>query len=202
MTFSARSKRCRKMEILKSKPSYSEDDLETILVSKEQIEHRIDSLADEISKTYAGQDLTVVCVLSGALVFTADLIRKLDLPTRLDCIRADSYGNALESTQPPRIASSLKTDISGKNVLIVDDILDTGRTLSAIIRHLEQARPASLRSCILLDKKERRRTDIEADFSGFDIPNAFVVGYGLDFAEHYRHLPCIGSLKREFQTIP
>lgn len=190
------------METLQPIPNFSESDLEAILLSKEQIDERIDSLAHEISNSYAGKDLTVVCVLSGALVFTADLIRKLDVPTRLDCIRADSYADATESSKPPRIASSLKTDIAGKNVLVVDDILDTGKTLSAIISHLEEFEPSSLKTCVLLDKKERRQVDIEADFSGFDIPNAFVVGYGLDFAEHYRHLPCIGALKAEFQILP
>ena len=189
------------METLQPKPSFSESDLETILVSKEQIDQRIKSLASEISTQFADEDLTVVCVLSGALVFTADLIRKLNVPTRLDCIRADGYGNATESSSPPRIASALKTDIAGKNVLVVDDILDTGNTLSAIVNHLEEAKPASLKTCVLLDKKERRQVDIQADFSGFDIPNAFVVGYGLDFAEHYRHLPCIGSLWPEFQIL-
>ena len=188
------------MDTLKSKPTYSETDLEEILVTQSQIEERVESLASEINRHYGNEEVTVVCVLSGALVFTADLIRELDAPTRLDCIRADSYGNATESSGQPRIAHSLKTDIVDKHVLIVDDILDTGNTLVSIVQHLEGANPASIRTCVLLDKKERREADIEADFVGFEIPNAFVVGYGLDFAEHYRQLPCIGALKSEFQT--
>ena len=189
------------MDALRSKPSYSGSDLKTVLVSEIRIEERVIDLAKEISEAYAGRDITIVCVLSGALVFTADLIRKLVIPTRLDCIRADSYGNATESDAPPRITSALKNDIAGKHVLVVDDILDTGKTLSAIARNLEKAKPASLKTCVLLDKKERRETNIEADFSGFEIPDEFVVGYGLDFAEHYRHLPFIGVLKPEFQAF-
>jgi hypoxanthine phosphoribosyltransferase len=188
------------MDTLKSQPTYSEADLEEVLVTPAQIDARVENLASEINAVYKDDEVTVVCVLSGALVFTADLIRKLEAPTRLDFIRADSYGNDTRPSGPPRIAHALKTDIVGKRVLIVDDILDTGNTLASIVEHLQAAKPASIRTCVLLDKKERRQASIEADFVGFEIPNAFVVGYGLDFAESYRQLPCIGPLRREFQT--
>ncbi len=190
------------METLQPLPSYSISDLEEVLVTEAQISRRVDELAKEITSHYAPNDITIVCVLSGALVFTADLIRKLDIPTRLDCIRADSYGATTEATRPPRITNPLKTDIKDRHVLVIDDILDTGNTIFAIVNHLQNASPASLKSCVLLDKKERRQIEIEADFTGFEIPDAFVVGYGLDFAEHYRNLKCIGSLKRQFQSIP
>ncbi|OUW19368.1 MAG: hypoxanthine phosphoribosyltransferase [Opitutales bacterium TMED158] len=189
------------MDTLKPRPRYSEADLERILATEERIRTRVDQLASEVSESYGGEEITVVCVLSGALVFTSDLIRRLKLPTRLDCIRADSYGNATQSSGSPRIAQSLKHDIAGKRVLIVDDILDTGATLDKIVDNLKQAKPASIKTCVLLDKKERRQVDIDADFVGFEIPDAFVVGYGLDFAEHYRHLPCIGVLKPELQSL-
>ncbi len=188
------------METLTPQPTYTLADLDEVLATESQIAERVSALARDISEHYGSQDITVVCVLSGALVFTADLIRKLEVPTRLDCIRADSYGNATEASQPPKIRNPLKTDIKDRHVLIVDDILDTGNTLVAILRHLRQAEPASLATCVLLDKKERRQVELEADFSGFEIPDAFVVGYGLDFAEHYRNLKCIGSLKPEFQS--
>lgn len=182
------------------KPSYGLTDLESVLLNEEQIANRVSELAREISDYYRNEEVTVICVLSGALVFTSDLIRRLSIPSRLDCLRAESYGNSTSSTQPPRITNPLKTDIENQHVLLIDDILDTGNTLSAILAHLTQAKPASLRSCVLLDKKERREIDIHADHVGFSIPDAFAVGYGLDFAENYRNLPCIGVLKPEFQT--
>ncbi len=188
------------METLKTKPSYGLSDLESVLLTEIQISNRVSELAEEISAYYEKKELTIVCVLSGALVFTSDLIRKLDIPTRLDCLRAESYGNASKASLPPRISNPLKTDIANRHVLLIDDILDTGNTLSAIKDHLGQANPASLRSCVLLDKKERRELDIQADHVGFSIPDAFAVGYGLDFAERYRNLSCIGVLKPEFQN--
>jgi len=181
-------------------PRYSEADLEEILVSREQIASRIKEIAKEISIVFGNNDLTVVSVLSGSLIFTADLFRHLEMPLRLDCLRAESYGAHAESQGMPRIETALKNDIANRHVLIVDDILDTGRTLKSIVAHLSAANPASIRTCVLLDKKERRKVEIEADFVGFDIPNAFVVGYGLDFAERYRNLRCIGALKPEFQN--
>ncbi len=188
------------METLKTSPSYGIDDLESVLLTEEQISRRVGELAKEISDDYRDTDLTIVCVLSGALVFTSDLIRKLAVPNRLDCIRADSYGDATHASRPPRITNPLKTDIERRHVLVIDDILDTGNTLSSILSHLDQAKPASLKTCVLLDKKERRELEIEADYVGFAIPNAFAVGYGLDYAERYRTLPCIGVLKPEFQS--
>lgn len=188
------------MEALKTKPSYDLADLESVLLTEEQISNRVSELAEEISSFYGDKDITVICILSGALIFTSDLIRKLSVPTRLDCLRADSYGDSTTAAQPPRISNPLKTDIKKRHVLVIDDILDTGNTLSAILGHLHQAKPASIRTCVLLDKKERRELDIQADHVGFSIPDAFAVGYGLDFAERYRTLPCIGVLKPEFQT--
>ena len=187
------------MEISKKKPSYGIEDLESVLLSETQIANRVAELAKEISFHYADKGITIICVLSGALVFTSDLIRKLKLPTRLDCLRSDSYGNSTRADHPPRISSPLKTDIENQHVLLVDDILDTGNTLSELMDHLGQSKPASLRTCVLLDKKERRQLGIQADHVGFTVPDTFVVGYGLDFAERYRTLPCIGVLKPEFQ---
>ena len=187
------------MEISQKKPSYGLEDLESVLLSETQIANRVAELAKEISSHYGDKGITIICVLSGALVFTSDLIRKLKLPTRLDCLRSDSYGNSTRANHPPRISSPLKTDIENQHVLLVDDILDTGNTLSGLMDHWGQSKPASLRTCVLLDKKERRQLGIQADHVGFTVPDTFVVGYGLDFAERYRTLPCIGVLKPEFQ---
>lgn len=185
--------------MLTQKPSYTESDLETVLVSKEEIRQRVLELGKQLSEHYEGKDVTIVSILSGALVFTADLIRSCDFATRLDCLRAESYGNATSAQNPPRITNPLKTDITGHHVLVVDDILDSGNTLKAIIAHLQGFSPASLKSCVLLDKPARHEKSFSADFCGFTIPDKFVVGYGLDFAERYRNLACIGVLKKELQ---
>ncbi len=190
------------METVTPKPRFGTADLESVLLTETQISNRVSELAGEISSYYRNKEITIICVLSGALIFTSDLIRKLKIPTRLDCLRADSYGDSTTATRPPRISNLLKTDIEERHVLLIDDILDTGNTLSAILSHLHQANPASLRTCVLLDKKERREIDIQADHVGFVIPDAFAVGYGLDFAENYRTLPCIGILKPVFQSSP
>lgn len=185
-----------------SKPTYGVSDLSSILMNKEEIANRVATLGKELNEFYGNQDVTVICVLSGALLFTSDLLRHLTFPTRLDCLRAESYGNATESTSKPRITNPLKNSVKDKHVLIIDDILDSGKTLKSITEYLEQAKPRSIKTCVMLDKKERRETEISGDFVGFDIPNAFAVGYGLDFAEHYRNLSCIGVLKEEFQVPP
>ena len=170
-----------------------------VLLSADRIKERLITLAGEINQHYAGKEILLVSILDGALIFTADLLRLLNLPTQLDCMRISSYGNSTSAESAPRITGSLKSDLSGRDVLLVDDILDTGNTLSELIEHLGQSKPASLRTCVLLDKKERRQLNIQADHVGFNVPDAFVVGYGLDFAERYRSLPCIGVLKPEFQ---
>lgn len=183
-----------------SRPRYNNSDLETILLSKQQIRARVEELGAELSNHYRGKDVTIVSILSGALVFTADLIRFCDFPSRLDCLRAESYGSATTASAPPRITNRLKNDIAGHHVLVIDDILDSGQTLKAIIAHLEALQPASLSTCVLMDKPARHEKSFQANFSGFTIPDKFVVGYGLDFAERYRNLECIGILKKELQN--
>lgn len=186
--------------MLVRKPTYTEADLERVLVTAPEIQERVRALGCELSDHYRDDDVTVISILSGALVFTADLLRCCEFPTRLDCLRAESYGYQDHALEPPRITSLLKTEIENHHVLIVDDILDSGNTLRSIICFLQQANPASLKTCVLLDKPSRHPADFQADFRGFTIPDAFVVGYGLDFAERYRHLPCIGVLKSELQN--
>lgn len=177
-------------------------DLEKVLVSEEAIEKRTHELGQTITAhcTQANIDLlTVICITNGAIFFTADLLRQIPIHTHLECIRISSYKNSTQAVQTPEILGKLQTDIRNQHVLIIDDILDTGRTCLAIIKALETHKPASIKTCMLLDKKERREVSLEADYLGFQIPNAFVVGYGLDFAQRYRNLPCIGVLKSELQ---
>lgn len=181
-------------------PTHTETDLDAILVSKDEIRKRVNELGEELSKHYKDTDVTIVSILSGALIFTADLIRSCEFPTRLDCLRAESYGNATSAQTLPRITNPLKTDITGHHVLVVDDILDSGNTLKAIIAHLKTFSPASLKTCVLLDKPSRHEKSFSADFCGFSIPDQFVVGYGLDFAERYRNLSCIGVLRKDMQN--
>jgi hypoxanthine phosphoribosyltransferase len=173
--------------------------LETVLLTEEQIQKRVDELVLEIRKIYGDEEITIISIINGAILFTADLLRRLPNPIRLDCIRISSYRNATKSMGVPQVIQSFQLDVAGRHVLLMDDILDTGKTLSLVKQMLRMMNPASLRTCVLLDKKERREVDIEADFAGFSIPNKFVVGYGLDFDERYRNIPCIGVLKKELQ---
>ena len=177
-------------------------DLDSVLVTNAQIHARVKSLGRELKKVYGDEEITVVSIMNGALIFTADLLREIDNTVRLDCIRTTSYGTATESHGTPKLVHGLTLDVTDRHVLIVDDILDTGKTLSLIASMIRGMRPASLRVCVLLDKKGRRQVPFEADFVGFEIPDKFVVGYGLDFAERYRNLPCIGVLKPELQNPP
>lgn len=178
------------------------DDLESILITEEAIQERLESLRKDIHQLYQGKELTVISIINGALIFTADLIRKLTLPLQLDCIRVSSYRSSTRPEAAPEIMDRMRLDLAGRHVLVIDDILDTGNTLSRVVSEISKAQPASLRTCVLLDKKARREIQIDADLVGFEIPDEFVVGYGLDFAESYRHLPCIGVLKPEFQNPP
>ena len=178
-------------------------DIERTLFHEQTILQRLDLLGDEISHDYAGKDLTVVAVLNGSVFFMADLLRRIQLPLRLDCLSVSSYHGGTVSSGHVTFDQTSLPDVEGRHVLILDDILDTGRTLHAIRKRLhEESKPASIRICVLLRKLKARAEELEADYVGFDIGDEFVVGYGLDYQEHYRNLPFIGVLKREVFATP
>ena len=172
--------------------------LDHILVTPTAIKRRIAGLGALLNHDYAQKDLMVVAIVNGALIFTADLLRQLTSPLRLDCLRASSYHDGTKAMGEPRIVDQMKLDVRGQHVLLVDDILDTGKTLAAVAGLIKSKGAASVKTCVLLDKKARRMVPFEADYVGFEIPNEFVVGFGLDFNERYRNLPCIGVLKPKF----
>jgi hypoxanthine phosphoribosyltransferase len=180
----------------------SHTDLEAILVSEAAIKRRIKRLGMEIADKYGDEEITVVSIINGAILFTADLLRYIPNPVRLDCIRISSYRNETKSIGKPQLVHSLTLDVANRHVLLIDDILDTGKTLDMVTKTITKMNPASLKTCVLLDKKGRREVPFDAEFVGFQIPDKFVVGYGLDFAERYRNLPCIGVLKPELQNPP
>lgn len=164
-----------------------------ILITERQIALRIRSLARDLRRDFSGRDLVVVSLLNGTMMFLADLIRQLPLPLRLDFIGVSSYGNGTKS-QELVYTKELRLNVRGKDVLLVDDILDTGKTLSRVRAKILALKPRRLRTCVLLDKPARRDENIDADYAGFEIPDFFVVGYGLDFAEQFRNLPFVGVL--------
>src|SRR3954462_3108243 len=174
-------------------------DIAEVLLTEAQIRARVKTLARKIKAAYGDGEFTIISLINGAVMFTADLMREIDNPVRLDCIRVSSYGLRTKSIGSPQVIHSLTLDIAGRDVLLIDDILDTGKTLKLVSELVRELKPASLRTCVLLDKKARREVPLEADFVGFEIPDKFVVGYGLDFAERYRNLPGIGVLKPEKQ---
>ncbi len=178
------------------------DDLERIVVDEETIRSRLAELGEEITAAYKGRELAVIAIINGAVIFVADLIRQLDLSIQLDCIRVSSYRDENKPIQRPEVIDKIRLELEGMDVLLIDDILDTGNTLQRITALVGEMGPSSLKTCVLLDKQGRRSVEFEADFVGFTIPDEFVVGYGLDFAERYRHLPCIGVLKPELQNPP
>ena len=168
------------------------------LFTKEQISSRIEELAAQINKDYAGEPLTLVCILKGGIVFMADLARELNIEVEFDFLEVSSYGNSRVSSGIVKINKDLESAITGKHVLIIEDIIDTGRTLAHLIRHLGAQQPASLKVCTLLDKPRRREEFIgPPDYIGFSIDDEFVVGYGLDNAQKCRNLPYIGYLEYE-----
>ena len=172
--------------------------LKSILVSPTAIKRRIAALGQQLNKDYAKKDLMVVAIVNGALIFAADLLRSLRSPLRLDCLRASSYHSDTKAAAEPRIVDQMKLDVRGHHVLLVDEILDTGKTLAAVAGLIRMKGAATVKTCVLLDKQGRRAVPFEADYVGFRIPNEFVVGYGLDFNERYRNLPCIGVLKPRY----
>jgi hypoxanthine phosphoribosyltransferase len=178
------------------------DDVGKILISEQRVQARVAELAQEINATYTDDDCPLlVCVLKGAFMFLADLVRHLEMRHEVDFMEISSYGKGTVSTGVVRILLDLAQSIEGRHVLIVEDIIDSGRTLDYIIRNLQTRGPASIRICTLLSKPARRELDIPLDFVGFEVPDEFVAGYGLDFAEGYRNLPFVGVLKEEvYQT--
>jgi hypoxanthine phosphoribosyltransferase len=168
-----------------------------VLIDAEMLQARIDELGAAISADYEGRDLLLVGVLKGAVFFMADLMRRLTVPCEIDFMAISSYGAATDSSGVVRILKDLDINISGRDVLVVEDIIDSGLTLSYLMRNLRARKPASLEICTLLTKPERREIDVAVLYTGFEIPNRFVIGYGLDFAERYRNLPYIGVLSPE-----
>jgi hypoxanthine phosphoribosyltransferase len=168
-------------------------EVERVLITEEQLAHRVKVLAREIERDFRGREMVVVSLLSGTVMFLADLIRHLNLPLRLDFIGVSSYGLGTESGELV-FTKELRLDVRGRDVLLVDDILDTGKTLSRVLPKIRALKPRKIKICVLLDKPSRRVEKIKADYAGFAVPDFFVVGYGLDFAERYRNLPFVGVL--------
>jgi hypoxanthine phosphoribosyltransferase len=168
-----------------------------VLIDSDALLGRITELGEEISRDYEGRDLLLVGVLKGAVFFMADLMRELTVPCEIDFMAISSYGAATDSSGVVRILKDLDLNIAGRDVLVVEDIIDSGLTLSYLMRNLKARKPASLEICALLTKPERREIDVPVRYVGFEIPNKFVIGYGLDFAERYRNLPYVGVLNPE-----
>lgn len=174
-----------------------ENDIGEILITDDQIREKTAELGRQITKDYRGKNPLLICVLKGGLMFLADLMREIDIPVEIDFMAVSSYGDATESSGVVRILMDLDRNIKGRHVLIVEDIIDTGRTLTYIMENLRTRGPASIRVCTMLNKPARRVLDIPIDYVGFEIPDRFVIGYGLDYGEIYRNLPFVGVLKPE-----
>lgn len=166
-----------------------------IMLTEQEVNEKIAQIAARISEDYAGESVHLVCVLKGSIFFTCELAKRITLPVTLDFMSVSSYGNGMESSGNVRINKDLDEPLDGKNVLVVEDIIDSGRTLTYLMENLGTRNPKSLRLCTLLDKPDRRVTDIQVDYTGFVIPDEFVVGYGLDYAQKYRNLPFVGVVE-------
>ena len=175
-----------------------EKDVARVLISEEQIRQRVKEMGAQISEDYAGKDVVLLCILKGAVQFFSDLSRQMTGNLEMDFMSISSYGNGKRTSGIVRIAKDMDTSITGRHVLIIEDIMDSGHTLKHLKKVLEAREPASLKICCLLDKPSRRECDITPDYTGFVIPNEFVLGYGLDFNNFYRNLPYVGVLKPEY----
>jgi len=173
------------------------NDVERVLLSADELAKRIDELGAEITADYADKEILMIGVLRGAVVFMADLARAIKVPVAIDFMAVSSYGAGTSSSGVVRILKDLDEHIEGKHVLVVEDIIDSGLTLNYLLENLKSRKPASLKLCTLLNKPERRKVNVNIDYNGFNVPDYFVVGYGLDYAEKYRNLPFIGILKPE-----
>src|SRR5947208_14522669 len=177
-----------------------QDDLERVLFDQAMIVHRLNEILAQISEDYRDRELTVIAILNGSLMFMADLLRRIPLPLRLDCLSVASYHSGLETSGEVTFRQIAQPDVAGRHILLLDDILDSGVTINAIRQKLQTASPQTIRVCVLLRKMKERSRPVKADYIGFDIADEFVVGYGLDYDERYRNLPCIGVLKKELMT--
>lgn len=171
------------------------NDVEEILIDEQTLQNKVQQLGARIAQDYAGKELVLICILKGSFIFTADLARALPMYAEMDFMAISSYGRGTKTSGVVRILKDLDQSIENKHVLIVEDIVDSGLTLSYLMETLSSRQPASLKTCVLLDKPERRIVTLTPDYLGFEIPDKFVVGYGLDYAEKYRNLPYIGVLK-------
>lgn len=172
-------------------------DIREILIAEDVLQSKLAELGAKITEDYKDKDLLLVCVLKGAVIFVSDLMRKIDLPLDIDFMAISSYGTNTQSSGVVRILKDLNTSIENRHVLIVEDIIDSGLTLSYLVENLKSRGPASVEICTILDKPDRRAIDLEIKYTGFKVPDEFVVGYGLDYAEKYRNLPYIAILKEE-----
>lgn len=167
----------------------------SVMISEEDVSKRLDQMAEIINRDYQGKEVHLICILKGSIFFTCELAKRLSVPVTIDFMSVSSYGAKTKSSGVVRLIKDLDEPIEGKNVLVVEDIIDSGRTLSYLLENLRGRHPESLRLCTLLDKPDRRVTDVHVDYTGFEIPDEFVVGYGLDYAQKYRNLPYIGVLE-------
>ena len=163
-----------------------------IMLSEEKVNARIAELAKQISEDYAGRSVHLICILKGSIFFTCELAKRITVPVTMDFMSVSSYGDDTKSSGVVKMVKDLDEPLQGRDVLVIEDIIDSGRTLSYLLENLGSRNPASLRLCTLLDKPERRVKDVKVDYTGFEIPDEFVVGYGLDYAQRYRNLPYIG----------
>lgn len=182
-----------------SKPQKTDKHIKKILITPESIQKRIAELGVEISEDYRGKELVVVCILKGAFLFTSDLCRQIDLPQKLDFMAVSSYGDATRSSGIVKIEKDLSESIQGKHVLIVEDIIDSGLTLSYIVKILQERQPADIKVCVLCNKPSNQQQHVKVDYCGFKLEDEFVVGYGLDFKGYLRNLPYIGVVKDEYR---
>ncbi len=172
------------------------NDIQEVLLTEQMLKDKVAELGAQITRDYADKEIFAIGILRGAVVFMADLIRAIERPVQIDFMAVSSYGMQADSSGIVRILKDLDSSITGKHVLIIEDIIDSGQTLSYLIKNLSERKPASIRLCTLMNKPERRKVDLPVQYVGFEIPNEFVVGYGLDYAEKYRNLPYLGILKR------
>jgi len=166
-----------------------------VLIDEESLQKRVQEIANQIMEDYKGKDLIFICILKGAMFFTIDLARKINNNIQIELMKVSSYGASTESSGEVELELDVKNNIEGKDVIVIDDIVDTGHTLSYLLKYLKERKPNTVKLCVLLDKKERREIEITADYVGFVIPNKFVIGYGLDFDENYRTLPYVGYIE-------